>query len=407
MGISGFWSYYGSLVKKNNLENIKGKIAIIDITLYLHKYIIGIRKNAKNILSKDGKNINHIYALSKIIKNFTDQYIQPIFVFDGKSPVIKSDSVKRRKDISDTANEKCIEIIEKYNENDSEESVDFEEYLKYFKRSFVLTNIMIDECKEYLDICGIPYVSCIGEADPQCAALYYYYQNICCGIFTEDSDMMLYGSDIILRDLNICDSTYSVIYKQDIINFLQEKVNIICKNNNKDIMTFTNKNLLDFSIIMGTDYCIGIRISNGNNRDKLFELFVLSDLNVDNFIMKLNELNNLNELTNKNNQNKFFIPDDFLKKYYTSKTNYENVDIINPSDINIKMNKPNVFLIRKYLEKLNFRNDIIENDIRSIVNLYNYINPIITIKKEKILTSCKQYLQEDDEWKIVQRKKIN
>ena len=69
MGTSGFWSFYSKLVKKININQIKNKVAYVDIILYLHKYIIGIRKSGKDIENKNGKVINHIYAITKIIKN--------------------------------------------------------------------------------------------------------------------------------------------------------------------------------------------------------------------------------------------------------------------------------------------------------------------------------------------------
>ena len=96
MGTSGFWSFYSKLVKTINISQLRGKIVYVDVILYLHKYIIGIRKSGRNIQNKKGKVVNHIYALSKIIKNLTDQNIMPICVFDGKSPILKEESIENK-----------------------------------------------------------------------------------------------------------------------------------------------------------------------------------------------------------------------------------------------------------------------------------------------------------------------
>jgi hypothetical protein len=67
MGTSGFWSFYSSLIKTIPINQIKGKVAFIDIILYIHKYVIGIRKGGSDIKSKNGKNIIHLFALTKIV----------------------------------------------------------------------------------------------------------------------------------------------------------------------------------------------------------------------------------------------------------------------------------------------------------------------------------------------------
>ena len=43
MGISGLWSFYSNLIKKVNIDDIKGKVAFIDIILYFSRYIISIK----------------------------------------------------------------------------------------------------------------------------------------------------------------------------------------------------------------------------------------------------------------------------------------------------------------------------------------------------------------------------
>ena len=259
MGISGFWSFYGSLVKEISINHINKKVAFIDIILYLHKYIIGNRKNGNDIKSKSGKSINHIYALNKIIKNFTDNQILPVCVFDGKSPILKANAVEKRKEYIEISKKKC-EIFKNICDDTPELSPELSEeytneYIKYFKRSFSMTGEIITECKKFLDIIGIPYVNSVGEADPECAGLSYYYKNISCGVFSEDSDIILYGAPCILKDYNIYTKTVSIIYIDDILQFLQDKTNVITKKYNKESIVFTKENFIDFSIIMGNDFC--------------------------------------------------------------------------------------------------------------------------------------------------------
>ena len=386
MGTTGFWSFYNKLIRKISIDEIKGKVAVVDILLYIHKYVIGIRKSGNDIKTKNGKVINHIYAISKIIKNFTDNNILPVCVFDGKSPLIKEESVEKRKEIIELSKEKCEQLKNTNNENS-------EEYIKYFKRSFNITIQMINECKQFLEICGIPYVNSIGEADPQCAALGYYYKNILSGTFSEDSDILLYGAPCLLKDFDLKTNTVSIIYIEDILNYLQEKTDTITNKFNKKKLIITKDNFIDFSIIMGNDYCNGIRTNGSNDREKLFQLFVISKFDVELFVNIIYELNK-RELT-------YYIPENFLTKWIQSRQIYKNVEIISPQLIDIKMKKPQEINIRSFLEILNFREDIIIHISESLSNIYNYFLNSILVSNNNL--SCRSELSND--WIIVGSKK--
>ena len=386
MGITGFWSFYNDCVKKIHLDDVKNKVAIVDIILYIHKYVIGIRKSGRDVITKEGKIINHIFALSKIIKNFTDNNILPVFVFDGRSPLIKEDVVEKRKDIIKSSKQKCDELIENGN-------IESEEYIKHFKRSFSINSEIISECKEFLDYCGIPFVNSVGEADPQCAALGYYYKNICSGVFSEDSDILLYGAPYLLRDLDLLNKTVSMISIDDIINFLQKKTNDITQKHNRPELIVTKDNFIDFSIIMGNDYCNGIRTNGGGNRDKLFELFVVSNFNIEIFL-KLIYCINSKEIM-------YIVPDNFLLKWKQTNYTFKNVEIIIPSLINIKMKKIQTDKLIKFLTKLEFRNDIIKHIIESVNNVYDYFNSSIKYIKSEQKTCGQEY----NEWTTIEIKR--
>lgn len=405
MGTTGFWSFYNDLVQQISLDTIKGQILFIDIVLYIHKYVIGIRKSGYDMKSKDGKIINHIYAITKIIKNFSEIGIFPVPVFDGKSPSIKEESIEKRKEYTGLSIEKCNEIIMEKIENlensDNLQNINIdnlsdivtdETYIKYFKRSFILTPQMINECKELLDKSGIPYVNSIGEADPQCVGIHHYYKNISSGIYSEDSDILLYGADCLYRNIDFKNNTISVLTLSSIIDFLQKKANIFCKKYNLPEKKITREILIDFSIIMGNDYCNGIRISGGNNRDRLFEFFVVTNFNVIDFVDLLYSFNNDKII--------YYIPDIFLIKWELSRNLYLNVDIIDPKNINIKFKKYNVIEIKKYLEKFNIRTDIIERYIKSIIENFN--NYTISIK----YYNNNPKISNTDEWIKVHKKRL-
>lgn len=389
MGTSGFYSFYGHLFKKIPLNMIENEIIFIDVAIFIYKYVIGIRRKGSDIQTDDGQNISHIYAIKKLVEQFMRLNILPICVFDGKAPEIKNEILEKRREIIDDSIEKCIEL----KNNDIKENED--EYIKHFKRSFHITKQMINECKQFLDDLGLPYITSITEADPQCAALAHYYQNFTVGTFTEDSDILSYGGNTLLRDLDLSNKTISMIKIEDILSFLQEKANDICKHYNIDNIIITRKNFNDFSIIMGNDYCNGIRCCGGNNRDKLFEIFVVCNCDVKIFVNTLQHLNN--------DTMKYYIPQQFLEKYEETKDIYKQIEVLDPKLINIQIKKFNYKNINQYITKYKMKESIIKNLIQSIKTVYDTFQPILNeINSYNPINIAKL---SDDDWHLVNSKK--
>ena len=359
MGSKGFWAFFSSIIKKIPLSDIKGKPVFIDTMLYIYKFIIGIRNSGSDIKLKSGKNVTHLYAIYNLVKNYISEDILPIFIFDGFSPEIKKKEVEKRRNdtIKAKNNLKTIDISKDNNEN---------AYIKNFKRSFSLDTNMIQECKMFLDLLGIPYCTAFQEADSQCASLSYYYSTITNGVISEDSDIMIFGSPILIRDIDFkSQNKYcNIIYLNDIMLYLQNKTNEIRIEYNLDPIIFTRENFIDFTIIMGNDYNNGIRCAGGNNRNLIFKLFVKNDLKIENFIAYLYQVNI------KLNKIKFYIPENFIEKILIARTNYNNASVYEPNDINIYMNKPDVNKIKNFMTDNEFTSNQILIIIKNLLSMY-------------------------------------
>ena len=411
MGINGLWTFFKDLVeivyldksyiKNKNDKVISKPIFIVDINLYLHKYIIGIRHSGKDITNNKGVVINHLHAITKFIRSFTDNMIIPLCVFDGKSPEIKQDTIQKRREVRENAKEACDKIkelinIENIQEIDNNELDIYNEYIKNFKKSYTLTSKMIEECKSYLDMCGIPYITALSESDPQLVGISHYYQNIIEGIYSEDSDMFLYGAETLYKDFDKDEKTFKRLTLKSILNCLQTKTNDICKLYNIPTIKITKQIFVDFSKILGTDYNNGIRKYGGNDREKIFEIFVLSNCNLDKFLENLKQINQVN--------NEYYIPIDFMEKSELINTYYNDVTIIDPNIFDVKLKEPQIIKIKDLLKKNNFRDDIAVHISSSLIRLF------------KIFSNCikKIYVDENydkkndnnlDEWTVVQKKR--
>ena len=384
MGCKGLWAFLNEIITEIPIDKLKGKPIVVDIMLYIYKYIIGIRNTGRDITSINGDNINHIYAIYNLVKNFSDNGILPICVFDGKSPEIKKDSVEKRKLISEIAGEKCKLIESTMNDDENDNDIISAEYIKNFKKSVAINTSIVNECKLFLDFLGIPYVDSFGEADSECAGISHYYKNIISGVLSEDTDVIIFGGTVLYRDFDLKTNTVKMLELEKILLYLQQKTNIICRKLLKNPLIFTIDNFIDFTIILGNDYGHGIRCSGGNNREKLFELFVLNNFNIINFVAHLYQINKHIGFI------KYYIPEYFIEKWVISKDNYKNAEIIDPSSIKIHMSMPNYEELKQYLliNKFNiYQTIIINNTIKRLYQLYSEDNFCYESKDDWITVS--------------------
>ena len=70
---------------------------------------------------------------------------------------------------------------------------------KAIRDSTKVTSQMILECRELLDIFGIPYIISPAEAEAQCAAL--NKAGLVNGIITDDCDVFLFGGKTVYKNL--------------------------------------------------------------------------------------------------------------------------------------------------------------------------------------------------------------
>jgi len=382
MGSKGFWSFLNSIVKRVELSKLKGKPLLIDINLYLYKHIIGIKKNGTDIINKKGENINHILSIYNIIKNFIIAGIYPICVFDGKAPFIKNNVVEKRR----TNSQKSNILISNISDSNSE-------YIKHFKRSFVINKEIIDECKIFLKMCGIPYIESAGEADEQCAALSYYCKDLISGILSEDSDIFMFGGTILYKDIDLYENTISELSIKDILEYLQNKADDIYIKNNLSKEIFTFNNMLDFSIILGNDYTNGIRynikkdnkefINNDTSfqnisREEIFNQFILCDKDIDKLITKLYNYNEIKGVII------YYIPAQFKQVYEETIYNYKNPFVLQPEDIDINMKKIDTNKLTSYLAQREVNtNMLFRTNLKRMYEKFNVIN-ISSFKSNKI-----------------------
>jgi flap endonuclease-1 len=273
MGIKNllkFLSQYEGILKVIDDDNdYKYEKIAIDISIILYKVIIAIRNSGADLTNKKGEVVSHILGLFNKTIYLLKKNIIPIYVFDGKAPQLKAKILEERREIKKKAWEKL------------ESLKDEKEKIKYFKRTASISHVQIKQCKDLLDMMGIPYIEAPEEADSQCAWL--VKNGFATSVLTEDMDILTFGANKIYRNLGS--------YKKETLEISLD--NILQK------LKITYEQFIELCILFGCDYCDRVKDLTPN---KIYNYYIknkdfnktLNDMDTDNInIPKIDNLNNI------------------------------------------------------------------------------------------------------------------
>jgi len=327
MGIKSllkFISEKPELIKKVNNNNYKNKKIAIDISILIYRIIISVRNSGADFTNQKGEITSHILGLFNKTIELLNKGIIPVYVFDGKPPIIKAKTLENRKQIKMKAFEKLEEAL------NSKLPVSDEDKIKYFKRCVTITKEQWDQCRELLELMGVPYINAPEEADSQCA--YLAKNGFVDAVLTEDMDILTFGSPKIVRNLTSHKIETTEIDLQELLNELK----------------LNQEQFIEFCILLGSDYTPGI--------------IDLKPINIYNYYI---QHKNIEETLVSMEKDKIKIPFDF--NYKETKHYFINPNILEVNEEELKIRKPDK---NKLMKKL--------------VNDYGLIKFLIKSKLEKL-----------------------
>ena len=231
MGIKNllkFLSEFPDILKPTHAGDYKLKKIAIDISILMYQVVIAIRNSGSDLTNDKGEITSHILGLFNKSLSFLDKGIIPVYVFDGKPPQLKQKLLDNRKQVRKRALEK---LEEAQTESDK---------IKYLKRSVIITREQIEQCRELLDLMGIPYIDAIEEADSELSNL--CKNNLVYAVLTEDMDILTFGSPRIIRNLTTSKKEPIEIDLETVLNKLD----------------LTYEQFIEMCILFGCDYCPNI-----------------------------------------------------------------------------------------------------------------------------------------------------
>ena len=120
---------------------------------------------------------------------------------------------------------------------------DTEKARKYAMRSSKLSPEIIESSKKLLTLMGIPYIEAKGEGEAQAA--YLVANGDAYAVASQDYDCLLFGAKRVVRNLAVNSNLGNLEYYE--LNNVLKQLNV------------TREELVDMGILIGTDFCEGLK----------------------------------------------------------------------------------------------------------------------------------------------------
>ena len=363
-------------INTRKLDSYRGMTLGIDISIYLYKYLYN--------------NDDHIEGLTRLVFRLLKNQITPLFVFDGKPPKEKDETIQGRKEKRDFMNikRKLIEIAinddkknyenfrdiilehvkissDAYTIEDEDIKILFEkshddlknEVDKLNKKIIYVTQDHIDMSKKLFDLLGIKYIHIDCEAEGLLAML--CKNNIIDGCISEDTDILANGGYLFLRNFNADKNTIDEYCLEGILNS----------------MNLNHDQFIDMCILCGCDYTPKI---NGLGPISALKL-ITKNGSIEEFI--------------KNN-NKYVIPDNF--DYVTARYLFKNPvskEIYDSIDKNTKLSMPNIKELKEFLKKTKLKEKFFTEIDKNLMNYYLNIDGVNDYENNTKLKKITDFFQ--------------
>jgi len=226
--------------QKTNLESFSSKVVAIDAYNAIYQFLSIIRgPDGLPLSDYSGKITSHISGLFYRNVNFLSLGIKPVYVFDGRSPSMKSAEIERRKQIKKDATIKYEKALSEGK---------YEEAKKYAQQTSILRDEMVSDSKWLLELFGIPYVQAPSEGEA--TAAHMTMTGMAYASASQDFDSLLFGAKKLVR--NFTNSGKRKLPNRNTTIDIEPE--IIDLNKTLSELGITREQLVDIGILIGTDF---------------------------------------------------------------------------------------------------------------------------------------------------------
>lgn len=242
--------------KTIELKDLSNKVITIDGYNMLYQFLSSIRtKDGTPLKDSNGNITAHLTGILYRLTKLLELGIKPIFIFDGKPPDLKIDTIIKRNEVRENATVKWKKTLHKMQSKDlSEEEKQnlLKEAQKNARATSRLTPEMVKESKQLLKLLGIPIVQAPSEGEAQAA--YMVKKGVVDYAGSQDYDLLVFGATNIVRNLTVTGKR-KLPGKN---TFVSVKPELIDLKKNLKLLEIDQSKLIDMAIFIGTDYHPGI-----------------------------------------------------------------------------------------------------------------------------------------------------
>ena len=241
-----------------SFKDLEGRVVSIDAFNTLYQFLSTIRqRDGRPLTDEHGNVTSHLSGILYRNSSMIEKDIKPIYICDGKAPELKSETQAKRREVRDEAEQIYKEALK---------AGDTEKARKFAMRSSKLSPEIIESSKKLLTLMGIPYVEAKGEGEAQAA--YLVANGDAYAVASQDYDCLMFGAKRVVRNLAVSSNLGDLEFYQ--LDKVLRQLNV------------TREELVDMGILIGTDFCEGLKgvgaktalklAHNGQLKEKIAEL---------------------------------------------------------------------------------------------------------------------------------------
>lgn len=249
-----------------NFTNLKGKVIAIDAANTIYQFLSGIRqRDGSPLMDASGRVTSHFSGILYRTTSLIEKGIKPIYIFDGKPPELKGETVNKRIQARQESEKKWKEALEKG---------DLEEARKYAVRSSRMSPEIVETSKKLLELMGIPYIQALGEGEAQ--ASYMVHKGDAWAVASQDYDCLLFGAPRIVRNLTLSSK--------------QSNLELLELNKVLAELDINREQLIDLALLVGTDFNPGVHgvgaktgLKLIKKEDNIYDVLKKKDISLEDF----------------------------------------------------------------------------------------------------------------------------
>lgn len=292
------------------MKNLFGRKVAIDASMCLYQFLIAVRQSdGQQLTNESGETTSHLSGMFYRTIRMVENNIKPVYVFDGKPPVLKGGELEKRLLKREEA-QKQIDSIK--------DTGTVAEVMKFEKRLVRVSREQNDEAKKLLELMGIPYVNAPCEAEAQCAELARTGKVFAAA--SEDMDTLCYEPPYLLRHLTFAEAR-------------KMPINQITYSEAIAGLEMTKPQFIDMCILLGCDYCETIKGVGPVTAYKL--------------IKEHGSLEKIIEHINSNPTSKYKVPENW--PYDEARQLFMDPEVTKGEEVTLKWKEPDVEGLIQYM----------------------------------------------------------